>query len=62
MVNKFKDAQFETNQPIEFEADQLKFKISNTSAGRWDVDVVNSSVVRQAHCDSSLFYATYTKV
>ena len=45
MISHFKDAQVETNQPIVFESDQVNFEISNNSIGKWDIKVVNSSVV-----------------
>ena len=45
MINRFKDAQLETNQPIEFESDQVQFKLLNSSDGLWIVKVMNSSVV-----------------
>ena len=45
MINRFKDAQLETNQPIEFESDQVEFKLLNSSDGLWIVKVMNSSVV-----------------
>ena len=48
MINRFKDAQLETNQPIEFESDQVEFKLLNSSDGLWIVKVMNSSVVSVA--------------
>ena len=53
MINRFKDAQLETNQPIEFESDQVEFKLLNSSDGLWIVKVMNSSVVSVACINNS---------
>ena len=53
MINRFKDAQLETNQPIEFESDQVEFKLLNSSDGLWIVKVMNSSVVSVACVNNS---------
>ena len=53
MINRFKDAQLETNQPIEFESDQIEFKLLNNSDGLWIVKVMNSSVVSVACVNNS---------
>ena len=40
----FKDTVLETDQPIEFESDQVEFKISRPSKD-WKIAKINSSVV-----------------
>ena len=55
MINRFKDAQLETNQPIEFESDQIEFKLLNNSDGLWIVKVMNSSVVSVACVNNSAY-------
>ena len=42
---RFKDAHLETNQPIEFESDQVEFKISEPNNRKWKVTKLNSAVV-----------------
>ena len=39
----------ETQQPIEFESDQVEFKISNISHEKWDIKCLNSPVVSCAY-------------
>lgn len=43
--DRFKDAQVETDQPLEFESDQVEFKVSQP-ARKWKITRLNSSVVR----------------
>ena len=45
MINRFKDAQMVTNQPLAFDTNQVEFMISNCSANSWKITVLNSPVV-----------------
>ena len=47
MIHHFKEfeAQLETNQTIEFELDQVEFKLLNRSDRLWSVNVMNTSKV-----------------
>ena len=48
MKYHFQDAHFETNQCLEFEKDQVEFKISRPVGGQWKITCLNSAVVRLA--------------
>ena len=41
---RFKDAQLETDQPIEFEDDQVEFRLSEPNR-KWKITRLNSAVV-----------------
>lgn len=44
MIDRFKDAQLETDQPIEFQDDRVKFIITNRET-KWKINCLNSPVV-----------------
>lgn len=50
--DRFKDAKVETEQPLEFESDQVEFKVSQP-ARKWKITRLNSSVVRSLIPSSS---------
>lgn len=50
MKQHFKDAQVVTNQPLEFESDQVEFEIhASEPNGNWKVLKMNSPIVSISH-------------
>ena len=47
--SSFKDAELETNQPIEFLTDEVTFGLSKPSPN-WKINKLNSPVVHSLHC------------
>ena len=56
MINRFKDAEVATDQPLVFNNDQVEFVMLNYSTNNWEVKVMNSSVV--SYCYNNYYYTT----